>query len=59
MARSVGWPWALGWPSIYWTAAALLEALGAVGQLPPMMAAWAPDAAFFFVALYFFLKMPT
>ena len=44
---------------IYWAAAALLEALGAVGQLPPVMAAWTPDAAFFFVALYFFLKMPT
>jgi LPS export ABC transporter permease LptF/LPS export ABC transporter permease LptG len=44
---------------VYWTAAALLEALGAVGQLPPVMAAWAPDTAFFFVALYFFLKMPT
>jgi lipopolysaccharide export LptBFGC system permease protein LptF len=44
---------------VYWAAAALLEALGAVGQLPPLMAAWAPDAAFFFLALYFFLKMPT
>ena len=37
----------------------LLEALGAVGQLPPVLAAWAPDAGFLFVALYFFLKMPT
>jgi LPS export ABC transporter permease LptG len=44
---------------IYWAASALLEALGAVGQLPPVMAAWSPDAAFFFVALYFFLRMPT
>jgi LPS export ABC transporter permease LptF/LPS export ABC transporter permease LptG len=43
----------------YWAAAALLEALGAVGQLPPVMAAWTPDAAFFFLALYFFLRMPT
>jgi LPS export ABC transporter permease LptF/LPS export ABC transporter permease LptG len=43
----------------YWAAAALLEALGAVGQLPPVMAAWTPDAVFFFVALYFFLRMPT
>jgi LPS export ABC transporter permease LptF/LPS export ABC transporter permease LptG len=43
----------------YWAASALLEALGAVGQLPPVLAAWSPDAAFFFVALYFFLRMPT
>jgi LPS export ABC transporter permease LptF/LPS export ABC transporter permease LptG len=49
----------VGLAVVYWAAAALLEALGAVGQLPPMMAAWAPDAAFLFVALYFFLKMPT
>jgi lipopolysaccharide export LptBFGC system permease protein LptF len=49
----------VGLAIVYWAVAALLEALGAVGQLPPMMAAWTPDAAFFFVALYFFLKMPT
>jgi len=49
----------IGLAVVYWAAAALLEALGAVGQLPPMMAAWAPDGAFLFVALYFFLKMPT
>lgn len=49
----------VGLAVIYWSASALLEALGAVGQLPPVLAAWSPDAAFFFVALYFFLKMPT
>jgi len=49
----------LGLGVSYWAASALLEALGAVGQLPPVLAAWTPDAAFFFVALYFFLKMPT
>jgi LPS export ABC transporter permease LptF/LPS export ABC transporter permease LptG len=49
----------VGLAMIYWAASALLEALGAVGQLPPLMAAWTPDAAFLFVALYFFLKMPT
>jgi LPS export ABC transporter permease LptF/LPS export ABC transporter permease LptG len=49
----------VGLALIYWSASALLEALGAVGQLPPVLAAWTPDAAFFFVALYFFLKMPT
>jgi LPS export ABC transporter permease LptG len=49
----------VGLAVVYWAASALLEALGAVGQLPPVLAAWTPDAAFFFLALYFFLKMPT
>jgi LPS export ABC transporter permease LptF/LPS export ABC transporter permease LptG len=44
---------------VYWASAALFEAMGAVGQLPPFIAGWAPDAIFFFVGLYFFLKMPT
>jgi LPS export ABC transporter permease LptF/LPS export ABC transporter permease LptG len=43
----------------YWAIAALLEAMGGIGQLPPMLAAWSPDLIFFFVGLYFFLKMPT
>ena len=33
--------------------------MGSVGQLPAVMAAWAPDAMFLFLGLYFFLKMPT
>jgi LPS export ABC transporter permease LptF/LPS export ABC transporter permease LptG len=44
---------------IYWSASALTEAMGAVGQLPPLMAGWAPDTIFGFLGLYFFLKMPT
>jgi lipopolysaccharide export system permease protein len=44
---------------IYWATAALFEAMGAVGQLPPLLAGWAPDAIFGFLAIYFFLKMPT
>jgi LPS export ABC transporter permease LptF/LPS export ABC transporter permease LptG len=44
---------------VYWATAALFEAMGAVGQLPPFVAGWAPDAIFFFVGLYFFLKMRT
>jgi LPS export ABC transporter permease LptF/LPS export ABC transporter permease LptG len=43
----------------YWAIAALLEAMGGIGQLPPMLAAWSPDLIFFFLGLYFFLKMPT
>jgi LPS export ABC transporter permease LptF/LPS export ABC transporter permease LptG len=44
---------------VYWAASALTEAMGAVGQLPPMVAGWAPDTIFGFLGLYFFLKMPT
>jgi LPS export ABC transporter permease LptF/LPS export ABC transporter permease LptG len=44
---------------VYWSASALTEAMGAVGQLPPLMAGWAPDTIFGFLGLYFFLKMPT
>jgi LPS export ABC transporter permease LptG/LPS export ABC transporter permease LptF len=43
----------------YWAASALFEAMGSVGQLPAVMAAWAPDAMFLFLGLYFFLNMPT
>jgi lipopolysaccharide export LptBFGC system permease protein LptF len=43
----------------YWAIAALTEAMGAIGQLPPLLAAWSPDLIFFFLALYFFFKMPT
>ena len=44
---------------VYWAVSALLEAMGGIGQLPPLMAAWSPDLMFFFVGLYFFFKMPT
>ena len=44
---------------VYWAASALTEAMGAVGQLPPLLAAWAPDTIFGLLGLYFFLKMPT
>jgi LPS export ABC transporter permease LptF/LPS export ABC transporter permease LptG len=50
---------AVGVGIVYWATAALFEALGSAGQLPPVMAAWAPDAIFGFLAVYFFLKMPT
>jgi LPS export ABC transporter permease LptF/LPS export ABC transporter permease LptG len=44
---------------VYWATSALFEALGGVGQMPPLLAGWAPDAIFIFVGTYFFLKMPT
>ncbi|MGC2291720.1 MAG: LptF/LptG family permease, partial [Candidatus Acidiferrales bacterium] len=50
---------AVGIAIVYWASAALFEAMGSVGQLPPLLAGWAPDAIFGFLAVYFFLKMPT
>jgi LPS export ABC transporter permease LptG len=44
---------------VYWAASALTEAMGAFGQLPPLLAGWAPDTIFGFLGLYFFLRMPT
>ena len=44
---------------VYWSLAELLQAMGGVGQLPPLLAAWSPDIIFFFLGLYFFFKMPT
>ena len=49
----------VGLAVVYWATAALFEALGGVGQLPPLLAAWSPDFIFLFCGLYFFLKMPT
>lgn len=43
----------------YWSLAELLQAMGGVGQLPPLLAGWSPDIVFFFLGLYFFFKMPT
>jgi LPS export ABC transporter permease LptF/LPS export ABC transporter permease LptG len=44
---------------VYRAVAALLESMGTVGLLPAVVAGWAPDAIFGFLAVYFFLKMPT
>jgi LPS export ABC transporter permease LptF/LPS export ABC transporter permease LptG len=49
----------LGIGIVYWTLARLLEAMGGVGQLPPLLAGWAPDLIFLFLGMYFFFKMPT
>ena len=43
----------------YWILSRLLEAMGGVGQLPPVMAGWSTDVIFFFLGMYFFFKMPT
>ena len=49
----------VGLAVIYWATAALFEAMGGVGQLPPVLSAWSPDFIFLFCGLYFFLRMPT
>ena len=49
----------VGLAVVYWATAALFEALGGVGQLPPVLSAWSPDLIFLFCGLYFFLRMPT
>ena len=49
----------IGFGVAYLSMARLLEAMGAVGQLPPFLAGWSPDIIFFFVGMYFFFKMPT
>jgi len=43
----------------YWIVSRLLEAMGNIGQLPPLLAGWSPDAIFFFFGMYFFFKMHT
>jgi len=50
---------AVGIGIVYWAISALFESLGSVGQLPPVLAGWAPDAIFGFLGAYFFLRMPT
>lgn len=50
---------AVGVGIVYWATSALFEAMGSVGQLPPFVSAWAPDAIFAFLGVYFFLKIPT
>jgi lipopolysaccharide export system permease protein len=50
---------AVGVGIVYWSTAALFEAMGSIGQLPPLVAGWAPDVMFGFLAVYFILRMPT
>jgi len=43
----------------YWVTAGLFEAMGNVSQLPPILAAWAPDVIFGLAAGYMVLKTPS
>jgi lipopolysaccharide export LptBFGC system permease protein LptF len=44
---------------IYWTISGLAESMGNVSQLPPSLAAWAPDMFFGLVGGYLILRVPT
>jgi LPS export ABC transporter permease LptG/LPS export ABC transporter permease LptF len=50
---------ALGIAIVYLIVSNLFEAMGNVSQLPPALAAWAPDMFFAFAGGYFVLKVPT
>ncbi len=43
----------------YWSSSGLFEAMGSVGQLPPLLSAWFANLLFLFGGLYLFLRMPT
>jgi len=44
---------------VYWSFSALTEAIGAAGQLPPVLAGWGSAVVFGFTGMYFFLRMRT
>ena len=44
---------------VYFVTTQLFEAMGNVNQLPPSLAAWAPDLLFAFAGGYLILKVPT
>lgn len=44
---------------VYWVTQGLFEAMGNVSQLPPVLAAWAPDVIFGLAGGYFILKTPS
>ena len=50
---------ALGIAVIYFLTSGLFEAMGNLNQLPPALAAWAPDLLFAFAGGYLILKVPT
>jgi LPS export ABC transporter permease LptF/LPS export ABC transporter permease LptG len=50
---------AVGIAVFYWTVSGLLEAMGNISQLPPVLAAWSPDVIFALVGGYLILKVPT
>jgi LPS export ABC transporter permease LptG len=49
----------LGIAVAYWAVGQLFEQIGNVNQLPPVLAAWAPDALFAVAALYLLTRLKT
>ena len=50
---------AIGIAVFYTVVSGLFEAMGNISQLPPILAAWAPDVIFALVGGYLILKVPT
>jgi len=50
---------AVGVALVYWTISGLSESMGNVSQLPPALAAWAPDFFFGMIGGYLILRVPT
>jgi LPS export ABC transporter permease LptF/LPS export ABC transporter permease LptG len=50
---------AIGVAVVYSLVSGLFEAMGNISQLPPVLAAWAPDAIFAFLGGYLILRVPT
>ena len=50
---------ALGIAIVYFMVSRLFEAMGNLNQLPPALAAWAPDMLFALSGGYLILKVPT
>ncbi len=44
---------------VYWSISSLFEAMGNLNQLPPVVAAWSPDALFGLGAVYMLLRVRT
>jgi LPS export ABC transporter permease LptG len=50
---------AIGFAVFYIVVSGLFEAMGNINQLPPVLAAWAPDVIFALAGGYLILKVPT
>jgi LPS export ABC transporter permease LptF/LPS export ABC transporter permease LptG len=49
----------IGIAILYWSSASLFGALGNLHQLPPLVAAWSPDALFGLAGIYLLLRVRT
>jgi lipopolysaccharide export LptBFGC system permease protein LptF len=49
----------LGVAMAYWAVSQLFEQVGNLNQLPPAMAAWAPDVVFALAGMYLLARLRT